>query len=145
MSRQIRRKDVDWKRASCFGLDTDMFYLTRTELLLEGLSYNSLRRICFDCPIMRECLQIGTSLERYGFWGGLAQEERAAIYDDRDGKVIMRLKRDLLDMRMPYRPLANIVLSVERQFNDSEYTGRRPHERPAKSRTTDTTVDGNLL
>lgn len=144
MSGQIKHEDVDWKRASCLGLETDLFYFTRTELVLEGLTYNHLRRMCFDCPLQRECLQVGTSLERYGFWGGLAQEERAAVYDGRDGKVVMRLKRDLLEMGIPYQPLVEIVHSVQRQFNDSEYTGRRPHER-VKPRATDTTVDGDLL
>jgi hypothetical protein len=145
MPRQIKRKEVEWERASCLGLETDLFYLMRTDLIIEGLTYNHLRRICFDCPIQRECLQIGTSLERYGFWGGLSEEERTAIYENRNDKIIMRLKRDLLAMRMPYHPLANIVLSVKRVFGEFDYTERMMIERPTKSRAANTATDGNIL
>ena len=145
MHGQIKRRDVEWERASCRGLDTDMFYLMRTDLLVDGLTYNHLRRICFDCPIQRECLQIGTSLERYGFWGGLADEERTAIYENRQGKVLYRLKRDLKLLAIDYKYLENIVLSVKRVFGEFDYTGRMLIERPTKSGATDTTTDGDLL
>jgi WhiB family transcriptional regulator, redox-sensing transcriptional regulator len=133
MHGQIKRRDVEWERASCRGLDTNLFYLMRTDLLEEGLGYNNLRRICFECPIMKECLQIGTSLERYGFWGGLSEEERTAIYENRDGKIIYRLRRDLQMLGIRYQPLADIVLSVKRVFGEFDYTGRMIIERPDKS------------
>ena len=133
MHGQIKRRDVEWERASCRGLDTNLFYLMRTDLLEEGLGYNNLRRICFECPIMKECLQIGTSLERYGFWGGLSEEERTAIYENRDGKIIYRLKRDLQMLGIRYQPIADIVLSVKRVFGEFDYTGRMLIERPDKS------------
>lgn len=133
MHGQIKRKDVEWERASCRGLDTNLFYLMRTDLLEEGLGYNNLRRICFECPIMKECLQIGTSLERYGFWGGLSEEERTAIYENRDGKIIYRLRRDLQMLGIRYQPIADIVLSVKRVFGEFDYTGRMIIERPDKS------------
>jgi WhiB family transcriptional regulator, redox-sensing transcriptional regulator len=133
MHGQIKRRDVEWERASCRGLDTNLFYLMRTDLLEEGLGYNNLRRICFECPIMKECLQIGTSLERYGFWGGLSEEERTAIYENRDGKIMHRLRRDLQMLGIRYQPLADIVLSVKRVFGEFDYTGRMIIERPDKS------------
>lgn len=133
MHGQIKRRDVEWERASCRGLDTNLFYLMRTDLLEEGLGYNNLRRICFECPIMKECLQIGTSLERYGFWGGLSEEERTAIYENREGKIIYRLKRDLQILGIRYQPIADIVLSVKRVFGEFDYTGRMIIERPDKS------------
>lgn len=133
MHGQIKRRDVEWERASCRGLDTNLFYLMRTDLLEEGLGYNNLRRICFECPIMKECLQIGTSLERYGFWGGLSEEERTAIYENREGKIIYRLKRDLQMLGIRYQPIADIVLSVKRVFGEFDYTGRMLIERPDKS------------
>jgi hypothetical protein len=117
----------------------------RTDLLVDGLSYNHLRRICFSCPIQKECLQIGTSLERYGFWGGLADEERTAIYENREGKILYRLKRDLRLLSIDYKYLQNIVLSVKRVFGEFDYTGRMIIERPIKSGTTNPTTDGNLL
>ena len=145
MHGQIKRRDVEWERASCRGLDTHLFYMMRTDLLEEGLGYNNLRRICFECPIMKECLQIGTSLERYGFWGGLSEEERTAIYENREGKIIYRLKRDLQMLGIRYQPLADIVLSVKRVFGEFDYTGRMIIERPDKSGQADTRPDENIF
>jgi len=134
MPLQITRKQVEWERASCQGIDTDWFFLMRTDLLPIGLTYNNLRRICFSCPIQKECLQIGTSLERYGFWGGLAEEERTAIYENRIGKILIRLKKDLETMDIKYSELRDIVLSVKRVFGEFDYTERMLIERPTKSR-----------
>ena len=145
MSGQIKRREVDWERASCKGLDTTTFYLMRTDLLPDGLTYNHLRRICFNCPIMRECLQIGTSLERYGFWGGLAEEERTAIYEQRQGKVLYRLKRDLKQLSISYKVIEEIVLSVKRVFGEFDYTGRMLIERPTESRATNSSPDETIL
>lgn len=113
----INRDKVDWTRASCRGLDTDMFYTARTDLLVEGLTYNHLRRICFSCPIQNDCLKVGTAYEPYGFWGGLAEDERRHIYAGKlDSKVIMWLRRDLKALSESIFPFVQTVLSVERDF-----------------------------
>lgn len=119
MSRKVIRKNIDWTRASCSGLDTDLFYLMRSELAVEGLTYNHLRRMCFDCPIQKECLEVATQSERYGFWGGLDEFERTYIYEGKQGRVIFRLKQDLFTI--PYavptfEELEETVLSVTRDF-----------------------------
>ena len=118
MPREIVNRDkVDWERASCKGLDTDMFYTARTDLLVEGLTYNHLRRICFACPIQNECLKVGAAFEPYGFWGGLAEDERRHIYAGKvDSKVIGWLQRDLQQIQASLSTLAMTVLSVERDF-----------------------------
>lgn len=118
MSGQINPDRVSWESASCRGLNTDLFYSMRIHLAAQNLNYNTLRRICHRCPIMKQCLQVGTTYERYGFWGGLAEEERTAIYERRNGRVVMRLKRDLAELNMPYEIFEDIVLSVERMFGD---------------------------
>ena len=94
---------------------------------------------------MRECLQIGTSLERYGFWGGLAEEERTAIYEQRQGKVLYRLKRDLKQLAISYKVIEEIVLSVKRVFGEFDYTGRMLIERPTESRATNPSPDETVL
>jgi WhiB family redox-sensing transcriptional regulator len=118
MPREVANRDkVDWERASCRGLDTEMFYTARTDLLVEGLTYNHLRRICFSCPIQRQCLQVGTAYEPYGFWGGLSEDERRHIYAGKlDTRVIMWLRRDLKAINEVISPLIQAVLSVERDF-----------------------------
>ena len=131
MHRQITRKQVEWERASCKGLDTEIFYLRRTDLIYyQNIEYNHIRRICFSCPIQKECLQIGTSLERYGFWGGLDEQERTHIYEGKDSTIITRLKRDLQLLDIKYQDLRSIVLSVKRVFGEFDYTERMLIERP---------------
>ena len=118
MSSEITRRQVDWERASCRGLDTNLFYLQKTELLDEGLSFNHLRRMCFSCPIQRECLQIGTKYERYGFWGGVAEDERDHIYRKINNKVVFRFRMDLRGMAMNYAELSEIIHSVTRDWGE---------------------------
>lgn len=120
MPGQIKRKDVDWERASCLGLDNELFFSDRTALLMEGLSYHHLRRICMDCPIQKECLQIGTAYEPYGFWGGLSEDERRHIYADKQSRTIEALRRDLRMLGVSYEYMVGIVKSVERNFTCSE-------------------------
>lgn len=118
MSREIiNRKKVEWQRASCLGLETDLLYAARTELVLEGLTYNHLRRICFSCPIQKECLQVGTAYEQYGFWGGLSEDERRHIYAGKfDTQVMAGLRRDLEMLGKQLGTLTAIVRSVQRDF-----------------------------
>lgn len=113
----INRDKVEWERASCKGLDTDLFYTARTDLLAEGLNYNHLRRMCFNCPIQIECLKVGASYEPYGFWGGLSEDERRHIYAGKfDTRVVGWLRRDLAQIGMRISSLVQTVLSVERDF-----------------------------
>lgn len=113
----VNRNKVEWERASCKGLDTDLFYTARTDLLIEGLTYNHLRRMCFDCPIQKDCLKVGTAFEHYGFWGGLAEDERKHIYAGKfDSRVIAWLRRDLKYLGVGISSLVQTVLSVERDF-----------------------------
>lgn len=116
MSRQIKRKQVDWLRASCRGLDTDMFYDHKTGLEEKGITLNHLRRICMGCPIQRECLTIGVAHEPFGFWGGLSEDERRHLHARKDSKVIMNLRRDLHALELSFAKVAEHVFSVKRDF-----------------------------
>lgn len=118
MPRKINRDRVMWERASCRGLNTDLFYQMRIHLAAQNLEYNTLRRICHKCPIMIQCLEVGVAHERYGFWGGLAEEERSAIYENKNHRTIIRLRRDLAQLDMPYEIFRDVVQSVEREFGD---------------------------
>ena len=113
----INRRIVGWERASCLGLDTDLFYAARTELLLEGLTYNHLRRVCFSCPIQKECLKVGTAFEPYGFWGGLSEDERRHIYAGQmTTQVINGFRRDLEILGKQLGEFTATIRSVERDF-----------------------------
>lgn len=116
MPRQIKRKQVDWERASCRGLDTDMFYDHKTGLEEKGLSVNHLRRICMYCPIQHDCLTIGVAHEPFGFWGGLSEDERRHLHARKDSKVILNLRRDLHALGLSFAKVAEHVFSVKRDF-----------------------------
>lgn len=116
MSGQIKRKQVDWERASCRGLDTDMFYDHKTGLEEKGLTLNHLRRICMSCPIQYDCLTIGVAHEPFGFWGGLSEEERRHLHARKQTKVILNLHKDLRTMGLLFSKVLEHVLSVKRDF-----------------------------
>ena len=112
----MRRDDVDWEKASCRGLDTDIFYMHEAELLeQEGIDFMTLRRLCFRCPIWKECLTIGFKYERYGFWGGVSADERdhmvQGIISRKHSKLLTQLKELGLDYEEIYR-----ISKVERQL-----------------------------
>ena len=116
MSGQIKRKQVDWERASCRGLDTDMFYDHKTGLEEKGLTLNHLRRICMSCHIQYDCLTIGVAHEPFGFWGGLSEEERRHLHARKQTKVILNLHKDLRTMGLLFSKVLEHVLSVKRDF-----------------------------
>lgn len=73
----------DWQDdAACKGMDTDIFFdvhKTATERAIE---------ICLVCPVIEQCLSYAMRTEkgahavyRYGIFGGLPPEERAALDD----------------------------------------------------------------
>ena len=117
MPRQIKRKQVDWERASCRGLDTDMFYDHKTGLEEKGLTLNHLRRICMSCPIQYDCLTIGVAHEPFGFWGGLSEDERKHLHAKKvDSKIITNLRHDLQMMGLSFTKVAQHVFGVKRDF-----------------------------
>lgn len=116
MPGQVTRKQVEWERASCAGLETDLFYDHRTGLHEKGLTMQHLRRICFSCPIQRECLEIGVAHEPYGFWGGLAEDERKALHARRESKTLEQLQKDLRELGISYNKIVKHVVSVKRKF-----------------------------
>lgn len=117
MSGQITRKQVDWLRASCRGLETDLFYDHKTGLEEKGLTVNHIRRICMSCPIQRDCLTIGVAYEQFGFWGGLSEEERRHLHSKRfDTKIIMNLRHDLHMLGLSFTKVLEHFYSVERVF-----------------------------
>lgn len=126
MSEQITRKQVDWERANCKGIDPEVFYKQQSELLQEGLSFMTLRRICFACPIWRECLQIGVRYEQYGFWGGLSEEERRQVYANDPARRFAGLRRDLVFFpHINISEIIAIVNSVQRNYGDFGYKYRK--------------------
>lgn len=70
----MKYEDVDWERAGCRGVWTELFYIEG-----KGASQDitpSLRSACRVCPIVSECREYAIWHENHGFWGGLTVDER---------------------------------------------------------------------
>ena len=79
----MRSEDVDWERAACRGVLTELFYMENpAEAALVG---PTIRRMCKDCPILHDCREYAIEHERQGFWGGLTATDR--------GKLLARMRR----------------------------------------------------
>lgn len=116
MPRQIKRKEVEWERASCQGLDTELFYDHKTGLEEKGLSLTHLRRICISCPIQRDCLTIGVAHEPFGFWGGLNEEERKHIHAGKITRTTELLRQELFELGFNYNTVVKFIQGIKRDF-----------------------------
>jgi Transcription factor WhiB len=84
---------VDWKKASCAGMDTNFFY--DIEEMRNGNperkeKMDVIRRLCSSCPIFNKCMEWGFEEEEYGVWGGMTSVERDSFSDP--SKIEMKLK-----------------------------------------------------
>ena len=119
MSEQINRKEVNWKLAHCSGTDTEWFFMPLSELLTNGVSYQTLRSICFKCPIWKSCLQVAVQEEAHGFWGGLSEEERKHLYNDTRPRSHEQLMYELKNFGVSLETIRSVVKSVKRKFSYS--------------------------
>jgi hypothetical protein len=74
------------------------------ELAEKDFTTAELRRICFSCPIFRECNAYGWQYERHGMFGGITGEERDAIRRDKwDNPKVKKLQKDLEELGVPLK------------------------------------------
>jgi hypothetical protein len=122
MSRKITRYEVQWDKARCLGIQTDIFFLNKKhEQRKLGIDNNFLRGICNSCPIWRECLSVAFAYQEYGFWGGLSEEEREGIIAN-DPEIIRELRDVLLNAGITLDEIKELA-DVEKVYNASNYTG----------------------
>ncbi|MER5863335.1 WhiB family transcriptional regulator [Kitasatospora sp. NPDC002040] len=72
----------NWQLAArCRDLDSAVFFHPPGERgEARGERAENAKRICHTCPVQQECLRHALQVrEPYGVWGGLAEEERAAL------------------------------------------------------------------
>ena len=68
-------EDMGWQdRASCLGMDPDLFFPER------GASTREAKSICRACAVQVECLEFALANgEKFGIWGGMSERERRRI------------------------------------------------------------------
>lgn len=93
----IAYKDIEWEKANCRGINTDLFFLEEETMKHKGLEFSQVRGICFRCPIQKECLEWAyANKEDYGMSGGLSGTERRLVAaKDFNSKFLGALKKDL--------------------------------------------------
>ena len=93
---------IDWERANCKGINTDLFFLEDDLLRTRHIQIRYIRQICFTCPIRRECYQYGYQRERWGMFGGVTSWERTEIAKQAyDSRFLQALRRDLEAFGVP--------------------------------------------
>ena len=121
-------KSIEWDQADCKGMNTDLFFMNREELQLEGFTYQHIRRVCSDCPIRRDCLAYGFKYERHGMFGGITGEERDLI---RRGKFndsrITTLLRDMAHLNISLNSILEFI-GADANFIEARDYAKGHHE-----------------
>ena len=95
-----RYDQVDWDKAACLGLPTNLFYVVeefRPYRNLEFFDVSIIKRICYACPLWRGCLQYALEAEDYGVWGGLLSAERKALVAGEPSPIFAKVIQELFD------------------------------------------------
>jgi WhiB family redox-sensing transcriptional regulator len=75
-------EDWDWQLVgACRGRDVEIFYHPYGERRRDKATrIAQAKQICHQCPVISQCAAWAlTTREPYGIWGGLSEDERAAI------------------------------------------------------------------
>lgn len=103
-------KSIEWNQADCLGMDTNLFFMSREELQLEGMTYQTLRRVCSDCPIRKDCLEYAFKYERHGMFGGVTGLERDLIRrKEFNNSVITGLLRDMAHLNLSLNSILEFI------------------------------------
>lgn len=103
-------KSIEWNQADCLGMDTNLFFMSREELQLEGMTYQTLRRVCSDCPIRKDCLEYAFKYERHGMFGGVTGLERNLIRrKEFNNSVITGLLRDMAHLNLSLNSILEFI------------------------------------
>jgi len=83
--------DWDWQeKAACRGLDTEMFFHPDGERGPRRKNReNAAKAVCASCPVIQACRKQALALqEPYGIWGGLSEDDRFAIINQREHREL---------------------------------------------------------
>ena len=93
-----RYDQINWDEAACAGMPTNLFYVfEENSKVREWVDVSVVRRVCFACPLWRQCLSYGLENEEYGIWGGLLTNERKALVAGEPSPVFGRVIQELFD------------------------------------------------
>lgn len=85
---------VNWGKAACEGLPTEMFYKIEEKNVRKIVDMKIFRDVCATCPIWADCLGYAVRSEDWGVWGGMTTEERRAMEDPAKIGIRNRVVKD---------------------------------------------------
>ena len=121
MRREIIYEEIDWNKANCRGIATDLFFEEDEGLYERQVERAQVRKVCFRCPIRQECLTWAyADRERWAIMGGVTARERRMI---EKGKInderLGGLRRALDEAGIP---LSDVIEASQVEKVRSEYT-----------------------
>jgi WhiB family redox-sensing transcriptional regulator len=121
MRREITYKEIDWSKANCRGIATDLFFEEDEGLYERQVERAQVRKVCFRCPIRQECLNWAyADRERWAIMGGVTARERRMIEKGNiDDEKLGALRRALDDAGIP---LSDVIEASQVEKVRSEYT-----------------------
>ena len=121
MRREITYKEIDWSKANCRGIATDLFFEEDEGLYERQVERAQVRKVCFRCPIRQECLTWAyADRERWAIMGGVTARERRMIEKGNiDDEKLGALRRALDDAGIP---LSDVIEASQVEKVRSEYT-----------------------
>lgn len=109
MRRDYRPTDTSWHhQGACQDADDRLFYHPENERgSTRAARANAAKQICRDCPVRQLCRDESLATrEQHGTWGGLSEDERAALLSGRpiEGPLHDRPKVDPVARRVSGAP-----------------------------------------
>jgi WhiB family transcriptional regulator, redox-sensing transcriptional regulator len=93
-----RYNQINWDAAACKGMPTNLFYVfEENSKVRDWLDISIVRRVCFACPLWKQCLSYALTDEDYGMWGGLLTAERRALVAGEPSPIFGRVIQELFD------------------------------------------------
>ena len=82
IARPREARNEEWRdRGTCAEVDPELFFPEK------GGSAREAKKVCASCEVRAECLEYALAAdERYGIWGGLAEQERRPL---RRGRTVV--------------------------------------------------------
>ena len=103
--------EVEWKQANCNQQPLNLFYVFEEHKgrINEFFSVDIVKRLCFACPIWRNCLEYAIRNEDYGIWGGLTTRERDALIAGEPSTVFLSVTQQLMDNGISISEILEII------------------------------------
>ena len=84
----------EWQeKAACRDLPTEMFFHPDGERGPRRKNrINAAKAVCSACPVIQACRKQALNLaEPYGIWGGLSEEDRLSILQQKQGRSLSQV------------------------------------------------------